>query len=87
MSDHCVIAAVRKAKLPKSRSRVILKCDYKHFCEQAFLHDSWHFDWSRISLINDVELAWKYFYDAFSIIINKHAPLRKFRVKGRNNPW
>ena len=87
MSDHCAIAVVRQAKLPKSRSRIIFKRDLKHFCEQAFHHDLWDFDWSRISLFNDVELAWKYFHDAFTNIINKHAPFRKFRVKGRDNPW
>ena len=43
----------------------------------SFHHDLWHF----------LELVRKYFYDAFRIIINKHAPLHKFRVKGRNNPW
>lgn len=40
MSDHCIIATIRRAKLPKTRSQIIL-----------------------------------------------HAPLRKFRGKGRNNPW
>ncbi len=34
-----------------------------------------------------IELAWKYFHDAFTNIINKHAPFHKFRVKGRHNPW
>ncbi len=87
VSDHCVIATVRRAKLPKSKPQMIHKRDYKHFCEQAFQHDVWHFDWSRISLINDVELAWNFFHNAFIAIINKHAPIRKFRVKGRNNPW
>ena len=38
-------------------------------------------------LFDDVELALKYFYDTFNFFINKHPPLRKFRVKGRNNPW
>lgn len=87
LSDHCVIATVRQAKLPKTRPRIVLKRQFKHFCEQAFHHDLWHIDWTKISLINDVELAWKFFHDVFTNIINKHAPLRKFRVKGRDNPW
>ena len=87
LSDHCAVAAVRQAKLPKIKSRVLLKRDFKHFCEQAFFHDLYHYDWNGISLIGEVELAWKFFYDGFLSIVNKHAPLRKFRVKGRNNPW
>ena len=80
MSNHCVIATIRRVNLPKARPHIIMiKCDYKHFCEQGFHLDLWYFDWSRISLFNDVFLAWKYFYDAFSILINEHAPLRKFR--------
>ena len=87
MSDHFAIAIVRRAKLLKPKPRLILKRDVKHFCEQAFHHVLWHFDWSWMSLFDDVELAWKYFYDVFNFFINKHAPLRKFRVKRRNNPW
>ncbi len=37
LSDHCVIATVRQAKLPKARLRIVFKRDFKHFCEQAFL--------------------------------------------------
>jgi len=59
ISDHCAIAIVRRAKLLKPRPRLILKRNVKHFSEQAFHHDLWHFDWSRMSLFDDVELAWK----------------------------
>ena len=59
----------------------------KHFSEQGFLHDLFHFDWGKIELIADVDVAWKCFYDGFSYFINKHAPLRRYRVKGRNNGW
>ena len=45
--------------------------------EQGFVHD----------LCADVETAWSYFYLGFMEIIDRHAPLRKFRVKGRDNPW
>jgi len=32
-------------------------------------------------------LPWYYFYDGFLSIINRHAPFKRFRVKGRDNPW
>lgn len=87
LSDHCAVAVVRQAKLPKARSLIVLKRDFKHFCDQAFLRDLWEVDWKKISLINDVELAWDYFYNFLKDAIDKHAPYRKFRVKGRTNPW
>ena len=67
--------------------RIIYKRDFKHFQEQAFIRDVYNCKWDRISLFDDVEMAWSYFYDDFLNLINKHAPFRKFRVKGRNNPW
>ncbi|KAF3852049.1 hypothetical protein F7725_005404 [Dissostichus mawsoni] len=70
MSDHCAIATIRQAKLPKTRPQIVFKRDFKHFCKQAFFHDLWDFDWNKISLISDVELAWDYFHEAFTRIIN-----------------
>ena len=34
----------------------------------------------------DVELAW-YFKTTFTQFIDKHAPLRRYRVSGKDNPW
>ncbi len=59
----------------------------RHFNEQGFLLDVAQYNWDRIFLIPDVESAWIYFYDGFISIINRHAPFKKFRVKGRDNPW
>ena len=87
LSDHCAIAVVRNAKLPKTKPQILLKRDLKHFHEQAFLHDLSNFDWERISLLDDVELAWNFFHMEFLKLINKHAPLRTFRIKGRKNRW
>lgn len=40
----------------------------------------------------DIDLAWNYFknffFSIFSLaLINKHAALRRFRVRGKDNPW
>ena len=32
-------------------------------------------------------MALSYFKSLFSEVANKHAPLKKFKVKGRENPW
>ena len=84
LRDHCAIAVVRSAKLPKTKTQILLKRDFKPSHEQAFWHHLSNFEWKRISL--PIGLAWKFFHDELLKLINKHAPLRKFRIKGRNNP-
>ncbi len=44
-------------------------------------------DLQLVSIIPDVVDAWEYFKSIFLEICDKHAPLRRFRVSGRNNPW
>ncbi|KAF3849753.1 hypothetical protein F7725_019472, partial [Dissostichus mawsoni] len=39
ISDHCTIACVRSTKLPKAKGLIVLRRSFKHFSEQAFLHD------------------------------------------------
>lgn len=34
-----------------------------------------------------MSIAWQYFHTLFLKIVNRHAPVRTFRVKGRDNPW
>ncbi len=43
MSDHCVTATVRQAKLTKSRPQLAFKQILSIFCGQAFHHDLWNF--------------------------------------------
>ncbi|KAF3842833.1 hypothetical protein F7725_001682, partial [Dissostichus mawsoni] len=39
ISDHCTIACVSSTKLPKAKGLIVLRRCFKHFSEQAFLHD------------------------------------------------
>ena len=87
ISDHCVVATVRNTKIPKTKPRIIVKRNMKHFSEQEFLNDLSNYDWEKINTSTDVESAWSLFYEGFTNIINKYAPLKKYRVKGRNNAW
>lgn len=87
ISDHCTIACVRSTKLPKAKGWIVLRRCFKHFSEQAFLHDLAEVDWSRIALIPSVDDAIYFFQLQFLRIINKHAPSRRVRIKNRVNPW
>ena len=87
LSDHCAISCVRSTKLPKGNGLTVFRRCLKHFSEQAFLHDLALVDWFRITSIPSVEDAFCFFHDHFLRLINKHAPLKKLRIKNRTNPW
>lgn len=43
--------------------------------------------WLQIELIPTIEDAIAFFQQHFLKLANKHAPIRKFRIKNRDNPW
>lgn len=61
---------------------MIRKRNLKSFCGQDF----YLCDWAKVSLIPDPEMVLRYFQLLFLDIINEHAPLRKYKVKGHDNP-
>jgi hypothetical protein len=87
VSDHCTVACVRNCKLPKCQPKLIFRRNYKHFSEQAFLHDLYNSEVFHVCEMVDVDLAWNYFQTNFLTLINKHAPIRRLRVRGKDNPW
>lgn len=44
-------------------------------------------NWIMFCLIPDAENVWEYFHNAFTANCKKHAPLKKCRIRGMNNPW
>lgn len=87
ISDHCAVACVRNCKTSKMPPRFIYKRIFKHFNEQAFMHDLYNIDLGVISYMPDINLAWDYFKKVFLTICDKHAPLKRLRISGKDNPW
>lgn len=87
LSDHCVIAGVRDTRKAKCKPRIIIKRIFKSFCEQAFLIDLNLCDWTRVNLIPEPEIELQSFNSLLLDIINKHAPHRKYKIKGHDNQW
>ena len=67
LSDHCAVVAVRNTKVPKTNPRFIRERNLKCFNEQAFFHDLFYFDWSRLSL----SLMWKLPGNSFMMVFPK----------------
>ena len=74
VSDHCVVACVRKCKLVKPKPRFIFLRNYKRFNEQVFMHGLYNSDLYRICEMVDVELAWECFKTPFIQFIDKRPP-------------
>jgi len=55
--------------------------------EQAFLHEIYQSDLNLVCDMDDVELAWSYFKKTLFAIIDKHVPIRRYKVRGRDNLW
>lgn len=53
---------------------------------QAFLQDIAAVTWDRMNSFHSLEKAWSFFKNSFSLIMNKHAPLKTFRIKNRYSP-
>ncbi|KAK0145188.1 hypothetical protein N1851_015920 [Merluccius polli] len=87
LSDHCAIACVRNTRMPKMKGIIILRRCFKHFSEQAFLHDLTAVSWHLISAIPTINEAADFLHLKLLKVINQHAPLRKIRIKNRSNPW
>ena len=74
LSSHCPIFCIRDSRQKKIPSHIIIKKDFKVFAEQAFLHDLFLSDITRLCAIPDPELAQSHFTDVFNSLANKHAP-------------
>ncbi len=48
INDHCAVAIVRNAKLPKTKHRIIIRQSMSQFREQGFVHDLAQLDWEKI---------------------------------------
>ena len=86
-SDHCIIYCVWKIKLPRLPPKFINIRQSKQVNIENFIHDVISIDWDRFQLIPFVEEAWSYFHEELTKVINRHAPWKSVRVKGRHLPW
>ncbi len=87
LSDHSVIFFIWKIKIPRSPPKYITLRQCKNINVDSFIQDIISINWDRLELIPFVEDAWNFFYSEILNIIDKHAPIRTIRVKGRHLPW
>ena len=86
-SDHCLIYAIRKFSAPKGIPKVILCRSFNKFNQVNFRNELSKAPWQEISNEKDPNVAWDLWTQIFVSIADKHAPLKKKRVRGVKCPW
>ena len=87
MSDHDLIYIIKKQRLPKSKVKVIDSRSMKHFNQDAFLADLMTTPWNMAFIFDGIDDVWGHWSKLFNVIVEKHAPCIKKRVRSNQLPW
>ena len=87
ISDHSLIYAVHKRNMPKTDPKIIESRQFKNFDREAFIDDIKEKPFHLASLLDDPNEMWEVWKSLFLEIANKHAPIRKRKVKSKSSPW
>lgn len=89
MSDHCPLACVWSCKTPSKGRGEHIYVQYrstKHFDQNAFLFDLSKENCNDIYQCSNPDQALNCWYQKFTAVLDKHAPLKKRRVKHQTLP-
>ena len=89
ISDHYLVYFVRKLRgACKKQHKYITTRQLKHFDEAEFINDLLLVDWKAIALNgDDINIIVEQWPNMFSLILEKHAPVRNRRVSENFCPW
>ena len=87
ISDHLLIYCSIKSGVPKAKSKTIEYRSYRSYTKEAFVNELNQIDWSIIDMPDDIDPAVEAWNCVFSDVINRHAPVKKTRIKGLHAPW
>ena len=77
VSDHVLIYAVRKNKLPRPKPHKIEYRSMKRFSEKDFLADLNNVPWDSAYIFDNVDDQWDHWAKLYNEVLDKHAPLKK----------
>jgi hypothetical protein len=88
-SDHEAIYVAKNGRTSKPPSKIIHTRNFENINDKNLKRDIQLVDFSveKFHTYSDPDKAVKYFNDEIRKILNKHAPLKKTRVKGQRSKW
>ena len=89
ISDHCLTFMAYSIKKPKFRPKMVTKRDFRNFDPEKFKADMSVAPWGNIYAVDDDDIDNKVtiIENIHREIIDKHAPMRTFRVTRPATPW
>ena len=87
ISDHDLIACVRKLNHQKFSAKTVKCRNYASYDPEIMNHDFERVNWFPVLTAPDVNIALNIFNGIVKDIFDKHAPIINKRVKGRPCPW
>ena len=82
VSDHDLVFAVRKQKIPRPKAREIEYRSMKNLDENELMEELRRVPWDSAYIFEDVDDLW----DHWAKVLNTHAPLKKKRMRGDQLP-
>ena len=89
ISDHYMVYCVRKFHgASKRQHKSFTTRQFKHFDQTEFMNDLSLVDWKGIvSNGDDINLIIEQWIRMFSLILERHVPVRNRRVSEKFSPW
>ena len=86
ISDHDLVYVTLRLKKARPKPVFITTRSFKHYNPNVFYNDVCQAPWSIIDTFCDVEDKLYAFNSLFNEILDQHAPLKTFSVRGKPNP-
>ena len=88
ISDHNLIFTIRKFNICKSGAhKYITSRSFKHFNQNRHLNDLKLVDLNSLNQFSNVNLMWNEWSQLFLSVIDKHASIKRKRIKSAKFPW
>lgn len=87
LSDHNLIGVIRKMHCNRYTPKSITVRDYSKYDKEAVKNELREIPWENCLATVNVNDAWNLFKRYIKLVINKHAPLKDRKVRGKENPW
>ena len=87
ISDHSIVYCTIKSGVPKAPPKTIEYRSYRTFDKNSFIQDLKSIDWDIIDETQDLDAAVETWNTLFSDVADKHAPIKRSRIKGTKTPW
>jgi hypothetical protein len=78
---------IMKKNNRKFKPRTIYTRNFAKYNEANYKENLRNLDWENVTQEPDINNAWDTFKSLLKSVIDKHAPLTKKRVRGRDSPW